>query len=455
MRINSNSLLAGVLCAFLGACAHVHETTLDNGLKIVVKPDRRSPVVVSQIWYKVGSSDEPAGLTGISHVLEHMMFKGSERLAPGEFSRIIAEHGGRENAFTSKDYTAYYQQLEKSRLPVSFELEAERMRHLRLTDEEFQKEVKVVMEERRLRTEDRPEGLLYEQFMVTAYQVHSYRNPIIGWMDDLKKLRVDDLKDWYRRWYAPNNATLVVVGDVEPSAVFDLARRHFGAIPRGDITPNALPAEPPQQVLRRTRVAAPAEVPSILLGFHAPKFETGREWEPYALEVLAGVLDGGNSARFARELVREQQIASSVDTDYNSMARHPAMFTVSATPARGRSIAELERALLAQIERLRQEPVSDAELERVKAQVVAGNVFNRDSVYYQAMQIGMLETSGLGWRLLDDYVAGIRAVSAAQVRAVAQKYLIETNLTAAVLDPQPAAKRKSRAAAPSGGGRAH
>jgi zinc protease len=442
MRISR--LLTGALCALLGACAHVHETTLDNGLKVVVKPDRRAPVVVSQLWYKVGSSDESAGLTGISHVLEHMMFKGSEHLGPGEFSRIIAEHGGRENAFTSKDYTAYYQQLEKSRLSVSFELEAERMRKLRLPDDEFQKEVKVVMEERRLRTDDRPEGRLYEQFMATAYQVHPYRNPIIGWMDDLKTLRVEELKDWYRRWYAPNNATLVVVGDVEPRAVFALATKYFGAIPRAELAPNPVPAEPPQQATRRTRVAAPAEVPSLLLGFHVPRFQTGREWEPYALEVLAGVLDGGNSARFARELVREQQIANSADADYGSVSRHPGMFLISATPARGRGSEELERALLAQIERLRQEPVSDAELERVKAQVVAGNVFNRDSLYYQAMQIGMLETTGVGWRLMDEYVEGIRHVNARQVQEVAQRYLIETNLTVAVLDPQTANKRIPR-----------
>lgn len=453
MRIHC--LIAGVVCVFLSACAHVHETTLDNGLKIVVKPDRRSPVVVSQLWYKVGSSDEPAGLTGVSHVLEHMMFKGSERLAPGEFSRIIASHGGRENAFTSRDYTGYYQQLEKSRLAVSFELEAERMRNLRLTDAEFQKEVKVVMEERRLRTDDRPEGRLYEQFMATAYQVHPYRNPIIGWMDDLKTLRVEDAEAWYRRWYAPNNATLVVVGDVEPGAVFDLARRHFGGLPRSEINASAPPAEPRQQATRRTRVAAPAEVPSILLGFHAPRFETGREWEPYALEVLAGILDGGNSARLARELVREQQIASRADVEYSPVARHPVLFAISATPARGRSVEELERALLAQIDRLRREPVSDAELDRVKAQVVAGNVFSRDSLYYQAMQIGILETAGLGWRALDAYVAGIRAVDARQVQAVAQKYLIDTHLTVAVLDPQPTAGRAPRAPVVTGDRHAH
>jgi len=450
-----HSLLAGVMCAFLSACAHVYETSLDNGLTVVVKPDRRSPVVVSQIWYKVGSSDEPPGLSGISHVLEHMMFKGSERLAPGEFSRIIASHGGRENAFTSRDYTAYYQQLEKSRLAISFELEAERMRKLRLTDEEFQKEVKVVMEERRLRTDDRPEGRLYEQFMATAYQVHPYRNPVIGWMDDLNTLRVSDLETWYRRWYAPNNATLVVVGDVEPDEVFKLARRHFGALPRSVIDANAPPAETPQHATRRTRVAAPAEVPSILLGFHAPRFRTGHEWEPYALEVLSGILDGGNSARLERELVREQQIASRVDVEYSPVARYPVLFTISATPARGHSVEALERALLGQIERLQREPVSDAELDRVKAQVVAGNIFNRDSLYYQAMQIGMLETMGLGWHTLDEYVAGIRAVNARQVQEVASRFLIEANLTVAVLDPQPAAGRKPRAAPASGGGRAH
>lgn len=452
--MRNSRLLAGALCALLGACAHVHETTLDNGLKVIVKPDRRSPVVVSQIWYKVGSGDEPSGLTGISHVLEHMMFKGSERLGPGEFSRIIAEHGGRENAFTSKDYTAYFQQLEKSRLPVSFELEAERMRKLSLLDEEFQKEVKVVMEERRLRTDDRPEGLLYEQFMVTAYQAHPYRNPIIGWMDDLKKLRVEDLGNWYRRWYAPNNATLVVVGDVEPRAVFDLANKYFGAIPRAEVAPSTVAAEPPQRDARRTRVAAPAEVPSVLLGFHVPRFQTGREWEPYALEVLAGVLDGGNSARFARELVREQQIANNANADYSPVARHPGMFLISAAPTRGHDSEELERALLAQIERLRREPVSDAELDRVKAQVVSSNVFSRDSLFYQAMQIGMLETAAVGWGLMDDYVEGIRKVSARQVQEVAQRYLIETNLTVAVLDPQPLNRRIPRAT-PGGSSHAH
>ena len=203
LMIGSQALLAG---------SEVHEFRLDNGLKLLVKEDHRAPVMVSQVWYKVGASYEPSGITGVSHVLEHMMFKGTETHPPGEFSRIIAENGGSENAFTSQDYTTYFQRMEKSRLPISLELEADRMRRLQLQDEEFQKEIRVVMEERRMRTDDKPTALTYEQFRATAYMASSYRSPTIGWMNDLENMELSDLADWYRRWYAPNNATLVVVG---------------------------------------------------------------------------------------------------------------------------------------------------------------------------------------------------------------------------------------------------
>ncbi len=433
--------LAGMTA--LAACATVHETTLPNGLKVIVQPDRRAPVAVAQLWYRVGGSDEPDGLTGISHALEHMMFKGTSRLKPGEFSRIIAEHGGRENAFTGKDYTAYHQQLERSRLGVAFELEADRMRGLTLDAQEFAKEIRVVMEERRLRTEDRPQALLYERFTAEAYREHPYRNPIVGWMKDLEALTVEDLRAWYRSWYAPNNAILVVVGDVEAQAVFALAQKYYGAIPPASLADRRRPRAPAQQELRRVRVAAPAEVPSLLLGFHAPSLTDYRApWEPYALEVLAGVLDGGRSARFARALVRERQIASSIDVDYSPAARYATLFQVSATPAQGKGVAELEQAILGEIARLQREPVSDAELERVKAQVVASNVFGRDSTFYQALQIGMLEAVGLDRRLIDRYVEAIRAVTAAQVQETARRYLVETNLTVAVLDPQPLSGRR-------------
>src|SRR4030066_2138814 len=341
-------LAAGLLVA----CSPAQEATLDNGLKIVVKEDHRAPVVVSQIWYKVGASDEPDGLTRISHVLEHMMFKGTSTHKNGEFSRIIAENGGRENAFPGTDYTAYFQQLEKSRLPIAFELEADRMRNLVLDDQEVAKEIRVVMEERRLRTDDQPESLAFERFMATAYTTHSYRNPVIGWMRDLEKLSAADLRAWYQRWYVPNNATLVVVGDVNPRDVIALARQHFGPVPARKLKRTRVPEEPPQKEIRRSRLSAPAQVPSLFMGHHVPAFSLrADDWEPYALMVLNGVLDGGGSARFERELVRKQQIAASVGVGYSPTARHPVWFQMSATPSRGRTPAELEAAIRAQTRR--------------------------------------------------------------------------------------------------------
>jgi zinc protease len=440
------------LVSLVSACSKTHESTLGNGLKVIVQEDHRSPVVVSQIWYKIGGIDEPKGITGVSHVLEHMMFKGTKKHPAGEFSRIIAENGGRENAFTSRDYTAYFQTLEKSRLPIAFELEADRMRNLTLDPKEFKKEIQVVMEERRMRTEDKPEGKLFEQFNSTAYRVHPYGNPIIGWMEDLKGLTVDDVAKWYRRWYAPNNATLVVVGDVEPKEVLALAKKYFGPVPRQELKPSNLPAEPPQTETRRVVVKEPATVPSIILGYHVPVLGQAKpKWEPYALEVLAGILDGGKSARFSTELVRNLRIASSAGAGYDAVSRAPSMFLLNGTPANGHTTAQLEQALLDQIERVKKEPVNDDELQRVKAQVTASDVYKRDSVFYQAMEIGMLESSGLSREYVDEYVDRINAITAKQVREVAEKYLVNSNLTVAVLEPQGFGKaRRTPRAIPGG-----
>jgi zinc protease len=430
----------GAVGILLGGCSRsvVNEKTLSNGLRVIVKEDHRSPVVVSQVWYRVGSMDEPEGLTGISHVLEHMMFKGTKRLKPNEFSRIIAENGGRENAFTSYDYTAYFQQLEKSRLHISFDLEAERMQNLELKDEEFRKEIRVVMEERRLRTDDKPQSLLYEKFSKTAYRTHPYKHPIIGWMEDLERLRVEDLRDWYGRFYSPSNATVVVVGDVQPREVFALAEKYFGSVPARPVNRVKAPAEPAQDGLRETRLALPAEVPYFIMGFHVPVYSSGESsWEPYALNVLAGVLDGGNSARFPRELIRQKRIASNIDVSYSPIARDPTLILFDATPAAGYTVEDVQRALLEQIERLKEEPISDSELKRVKAQVVAQDVYARDSVFYQAMQIGQLETTERSWRLIDERIDRFNDVTAEQVQRVARKYLTHTNLTVAVLDPLP------------------
>jgi zinc protease len=415
----------------------VTEFKLDNGLKMLVKEDHRAPVVVSQIWYKIGSSYEHNGTTGLSHVLEHMMFKGTTKHGPNEFSRIISENGGRENAFTGQDYTAYFQQLEKSRLGISFELEADRMENLILDPAEFAKEVQVVMEERRMRTEDKPESLTYEQFNATAYVNSPYHHPVIGWMDDLKSMTADDLRAWYQSWYAPNNATLVVVGDVNPQEVYALAQKTYGTVKARPVPTVKPQREMEQRGERRITVKAPAQLPNLIMGYKVPVVKTAEaEWEPYAIDMLASVLDGGNSARFSKHLVRGGEIASQVGAGYDTFARLDEMLIISGTPAQGRSVEELEKAIREQVERLKTEPVSREELARIKAQVVAAKVYEKDSVFYQAMQLGTLETVGLDWRLSDQYVNKLRAVSPEQIMQVAKKYIIDDRLTVAVLEPQ-------------------
>ncbi|WP_428609305.1 M16 family metallopeptidase [Sedimenticola sp.] len=422
----------------------VHETVLDNGMKVIVKEDHRAPIMVSQVWYKVGASYEPDGITGISHALEHMMFKGTPSHPPGEFSRIIAANGGTENAFTGRDYTAYFQTMSSDRLGIAFELEADRMRHLSLPAEEFAKEIEVVKEERRLRTEDKPTGQLYEQFAAVAYRSLPYANPVIGWMNDLDHLQVEDLADWYRLWYAPNNATLVVVGDVDPKAVFDLAKKYFGPLKQERIPTLKPLREPPQKGETRSVVKIPANEPYLVMGYKTPAMTTAqRAWEPYALEMLAAILDGGNSARFSKNLVRGSEVAVSAGAEYNAYTRLPGMLTLDGTPARGHSITDLEKALREEITRLRSEPVPEEELERVRTQVIAAKVFELDSVFYQAMQIGMLETIGLDWRVMDRYVEALKQVTPEQVREVAQRYLTDENLTVTRLDPLPIESGKS------------
>lgn len=426
------------LCLIMPVMADVYEYRLENGMKVVVKPDHRAPVVISQIWYRVGSADEHSGITGISHVLEHMMFKGTQRYPAGRFSSIIAEHGGRENAFTSLDYTGYYQMLEKDRMEVSFELEADRMHNLTLPADAFKKELEVVKEERRLRTDDNPQALSYEQLFATAFNNSPYRNPVIGWMGDLGNLKVEDLQRWYSSWYAPNNATLVVVGDVDPSEILRLAKKHYGPIPARELPAENLRKEPPQRGVRRAKVKAPAELPYVVLGFKTPVLgQSDNQWEVYALEVLSGVLDGGRSARLSKHLVRERELAASAGAQYSLYGRYPGLFTVDGIPAQGYTLAELEQALNNEIDTLRDELVSEDELRRVKAQVVAAEIFARDSVSRQASLIGSVESIGLGWKVLDEYTPRIQAVTAEQLREVARKYLVEDRKTVVVLEPLP------------------
>jgi zinc protease len=418
--------------------ADVSEYLLKNGLKLIVKPDHRATVAVTQVWYKVGSSYEYNGITGISHQLEHMMFKGTENLAPNEFSRIIASNGGRENAFTGRDYTAYFQTMEADRLEVSFRLEAERMRKLIIDETELIKEREVVAEERRMRTEDNPIAMTREAFNATAFVNSPYHHPIVGWMSDINNYEAEDLREWYQKWYAPNNATIVVAGDVEAEAVYKLAEKYFGKLTR-EVTAVVKPQiEVPQLGMRKVIVQTPAKLPYLMMGWKVPVVKTADvAWEPYALEMLAGILDGGASARFSRELVRGEEIATSIGAGYGLFSRLDDLFIVAGTPTKAHTVSELEQAVMQQIEELKSELVSEQELKRIQVQVVANKTYERDSVFYQAMQIGMLETIGLDWRLSEEYVKNIDAVTAQQVQAVARKYFIDKTLTVAELLPQP------------------
>jgi len=431
-------VLGLTLAMALSARAEIVEQTLPNGLKVIVKTDRRAPVVVSQVWYRAGSMDESYGATGVAHVLEHMMFKGTKEVPAGEFSKRIAAAGGRENAFTSRDHTAYFQTLQKDRLELALKLEADRMANLVLSADEFAKEINVVMEERRMRTEDSAQSKLYEALMATAYQTHPYRHPVIGWMDDLKNMTVGDARRWYETWYTPNNATLVVAGDVDPAQVFAWAKQYFGAIPSRAL-PERKPQREPEQIgVKQVTVKAPAKLPVVALVWQAPHLsDPENDWESYALEILAGVLDGHASARLNQSLVRDKQIATEASAGYDSIARGPGMFSVDASPVEGQSIAVVQAALKEEIARLIKEGVSESELNRVKAQVLASQVYQQDSLFYQAMQIGEWTTAGLDYKARDTRYAKLKAVTAEQVRDVAVKYLVDDHLTVAVLDPLP------------------
>ncbi len=442
------SLLVMMLSVAAGAVwagAQAQEFKLANGMRIIVQEDRRAPNVAHMVWYRVGSMDEQNGTTGVAHVLEHMMFKGTAKLKPGEFSEKVAALGGRDNAFTGKDYTAYHQQVEKSRLEKVMALEADRMQNLRMDKEEFAKEIRVVMEERRLRTDDQPIALLYEALNATAYVAHPYKNPVIGWMDDLQNMTAADALAWYQRWYAPNNATMVVTGDVDAKQVHALAEKYFGKIPPKTLPKMKPQQEPPQTGIKRVVVKAPAENPYLVLAFKVPKLiDVEKDDEAHALDVLAAVLDGYDNARLSAKLVRTERLANAVDASYDGTARGPVMFTLSGVPAKGTSVAQLEQALRAEVERIAKDGVSPEELKRVKAQLIASQVYKRDSVFGQAMEIGAMEMSGISFRQIDRIIEKLSAVTPAQVQAVAQKYFSDDQLTVATLEPLPVAAQAER-----------
>ena len=440
-------ILGAALAAPLAqpALANPFETTLANGMKLIVKEDRRAPSVVHMVWYRAGAMDEPDGVSGVAHVLEHMMFKGTEDVGPGEFNKRVAAVGGRDNAFTGKDYTAYFQQVPPAHLPAMMALEADRMQNLVLTDDEFRRELEVVKEERRLRTDDQPRALVFEQLMATAYQAHPYRRPVIGWMPDLEAMQPDDARAWYRRWYAPNNAYLVVVGDVDHREVFREAEKHYGSLAADELPARRISPEPAQRGPRASVVKAPAELPYLAMAWQVPTLrDPVNDREAYALQVLAAVLDGYDGARLTRRLVRDQHIAVSVGASYDTGNRGPALFYLHGVPAAGTTPEALQTALRAEIQRIRDDGISAEELARVKTQAVAAQVYKRDSLMGQAMEIGYLESAGMSWRDEATLLDGLRAVTADEVQAVARRYFDDDTLSSARLEPQALGAKRPR-----------
>ncbi|MDO8932887.1 MAG: pitrilysin family protein [Rhodocyclaceae bacterium] len=436
---------AALVACTATAAANPYEKQLANGLRVIVKEDHRAPSAVHMVWYRAGAMDEYDGYSGLAHALEHMMFKGTKNVPPGGFNKRVAEAGGRDNAFTSLDYTAYFQIVPKRALPEMMALEADRMANLTLTEKEFAAEIKVVMEERRMRTDDNPQALVYEALNSVAFQSHPYRRPIIGWMDDLENMTWLDARDWYRRWYAPNNAYVVVVGDVDHREVFRLAEKTYGKL-KAHALPGRKPQKEPEQTgTKRVTVKAPAKLAYLAMAWKVPKLkDVDNDREPYALEVLAALLDGHDAARFARNLVREQKVAQSAGAHYDSTLRGESLFILGGQPGEGRSVADLEAALRGEIRRIQDEGVSAEELARVKTQLVAAQVYKRDSMMAQAMELGFMEASGFHWRDVDKVVDKLRTVTAEEVLAVSKKYFKDDTLSVAVLDPQPMDKAQPK-----------
>jgi zinc protease len=417
-------------------------------MKVILLENHKAPLVTFQIWYRVGSRNEAWGKTGLSHMLEHMMFKGTEKIGPEEFSRIIQENGGNNNAFTSYDYTAYFENLSSDRIQVAIDLEADRMQNLLLREEDFRTERMVVMEERRTRSVDNPQAVLFEQIMATTFQIHPYRWPIIGWMEDIARFTLKDLKTYYKTYYNPINSFVVIVGDFKKEEILPKIENAFGSYPKGLAPDQERDQDPPQIGERRIFVKKEAQLPSLVMAYHVPNL---KEPDSYVLEVTATILSGGKSSRLYQKLVREKRLVISADADHSLTSRDPNLFFLSADLLPGKEVAEVEKAFDQEVERLQQELVGTQELEKAKNQIESSFIFGQDSLFYQAMLLARHEIA-LSWRAIDDYLPSIQKVAPEDIQRVVKKYFIPDNRTVGILIPLPPKEGKP---APFGGSKEH
>ena len=442
----------------LAAATTAQQFKLPNGMTVIIKPDRRAPTAVHMLWVRVGAMDEVDGTSGVAHVLEHMLFKGTDVLKPGEFSQKVAALGGRENAFTARDYTGYFQQIPSNKLEEVIKLESNRFANNRWPDEEFKKELEVVKEERRSRTEDNPRSLMWEAMNAVMFTASPYRRPIIGWMSDLDAMNPDDARNFYRQWYAPNNAAVVIAGDVDVARAKALVEKYYANIPARALAQRKPREEPAQNGIRRIDFKAPAEQAYVSLAFKVPQISspTGTDTatlDAYALIVLSAVLDGYSGARLDRALTQgEGALADSAGAYCGLSGRGPQICALDGVPSKGKTTAQLEAALRAQVAKVATEGVSEAELNRVKTQWVAGQVYQQDSVFSQARSLGANWATGLPLDTDEVVIDRLRKVTAAQVKEVAGKYFGDDALTIGTLVPQPPdPNRKPRK--PASGGR--
>ena len=413
------------------------ETTLKNGLKVIIREDHRAPMVMTQIWYKVGSADESGNTLGISHVLEHMMFKGTSKVPNDEFTRISRIYGGSINAATFTNYTNYYQLYPKAYFPMALELEADRMSNLLLRQQDFEPEIKVVMEERRQRTEDNPRSRAFERFKWISYPTSHYRQPVIGHMKTLNNIQLNDVKQWYKTWYTPNNAILVIVGDVESEQALLQVQKYFADTPSRATPQRNDVLEFEYLGYRHMEINTDVQVPNLYMTWNVKSLASAiNPQDAYALTIIRSLLDSGISSRLQDRLVRDRKLLTSVSVSYDPYNRGDSLFSISALPANGVSFEDAQKAIQAEVDALKTEDIPKHELERITTRFVSNLIYNQDSIAGQAKMIGNLEVNGLSYRLMDELPKYYENVSMSDIQRVANSYFIRENLSTLYLAPE-------------------